>query len=91
MQVRLYSTLRDIAGAKVVEVATTETSTVGAVLASVSGLHPALGAKIWDASGALSGAVKVLVNGRMVEFLQGLDTPIRPADSIQLFPPIGGG
>ena len=33
----------------------------------------------------------VMVNGRRVEFLAGLDTPLRDSDTVQLFPVVAGG
>jgi molybdopterin converting factor small subunit len=33
----------------------------------------------------------VLVNGRSLDFLDGLDTIIAPNDNLSLFPPVGGG
>ena len=38
----------------------------------------------------LSNAI-VLVNGRNVHHLQGLDTAVKDSDEIALFPPGGGG
>ena len=33
----------------------------------------------------------VLLNGRSIAFLQGLATPVSEADTLSLFPPVGGG
>ena len=33
----------------------------------------------------------VLINGRNVKFLQGLDSPLRPSDTVQIFPVVAGG
>jgi len=33
----------------------------------------------------------VLVNGRNVRFLQGLDTPLKDSDTVQIFPVVAGG
>jgi molybdopterin converting factor small subunit len=35
--------------------------------------------------------VKVLLNGRSVEYLSGMETPVADDDVIALFPPVGGG
>ena len=35
--------------------------------------------------------VIVLVNGRRIEFLQGLDTPLTDRDTVQIFPVVAGG
>ena len=53
--------------------------------------YPSLGAKLWDAEGNWSGFVTVLLNGRSVQWLQGLETLVADDDAISLFPPVGGG
>ncbi len=35
--------------------------------------------------------VIVMVNGRRVDFLQGLDTPLRESDTVLVFPVVAGG
>ena len=35
--------------------------------------------------------VIVMVNGRRIEFLQGLDTPLTDRDTVQIFPVVAGG
>jgi sulfur-carrier protein len=40
---------------------------------------------------ALSPTIIVLVNGRDVRHLSGLDTPIHPGDTISIFPMVAGG
>ena len=44
-----------------------------------------------DAEGELSAGVIVLVNGVNVHSLEGLDTRLKPQDTVAIFPPIGGG
>jgi molybdopterin synthase sulfur carrier subunit len=47
--------------------------------------------KLWDAEGDWSGFVTVLLNGRSVQWLQGLETLVADDDALSLFPPVGGG
>jgi MoaD family protein len=42
-------------------------------------------------AGELSTGVIVLVNGVNVHSLEGLDTGLKPQDTVAIFPPIGGG
>jgi molybdopterin synthase sulfur carrier subunit len=35
--------------------------------------------------------VKVMVNGRLIDQLRGLDTPLGPDDTVGVFPPVAGG
>ncbi len=46
---------------------------------------------VFDDEGQLRRYIKVLVNGRGLHVLQGLDTPLSDGDAIALFPPVAGG
>lgn len=46
---------------------------------------------IFDKEGQLRRYIKVLVNGRGLHVLQGLDTALSDGDVIALFPPVAGG
>ena len=91
MRVRVYATLRDLLGTSELAVDPDGCATAGDLLQRLSAAYPALGQKLWDKEGRLSGLVTVLLNGRMVNFLQGLETPVSPDDELNLFPPVGGG
>jgi sulfur-carrier protein len=91
MQVRVFATLRDVLGTKQIDVPLDGPATVGAVLENLVQRYPALGRKLWNQDGNLTGSITVMVNGRAVQYLSGLDTQIGPDDNLTLFPPIGGG
>ncbi|MGC8781754.1 MAG: ubiquitin-like small modifier protein 1 [Anaerolineae bacterium] len=91
MWVRVYATLRDLIGANAFEVPLSGPADVRYVLEHAVRAYPTLGDKLWSADGRWSGFVTVLVNGRSMEYLQGLETPVTDRDAISLFPPVGGG
>jgi molybdopterin synthase sulfur carrier subunit len=91
MRVQLYATLRQIVGAKVVEVPVQAEQTVGDVLRALVQQYPDLNEAIWYADGSLAGHVAVILNGRDIRHLKEVDTPISGEDSLNVFPPIGGG
>lgn len=91
MQIYIYATLRDLVGARVIEVEAPVHTDVAGLLQQVSAAHPSLAAKLWDAEGALNRSIQVLVNGRSIQFLNGLQTQVGADDSVSLFPPVGGG
>jgi molybdopterin converting factor small subunit len=54
--------------------------------------YPPLGPQLLDAEGKLARHVHVMVNGRDAPYLaEGLETPLRETDAIDVFPPVGGG
>ena len=65
--------------------------TVRDVLEDVAAEYPALGERLLDDGGEVQKSAHVLVNGRSVKFLDGLETAVRDGDLMALFPAIGGG
>jgi sulfur-carrier protein len=53
--------------------------------------HPALKQQLLTDEGDLNRFVNVYVNGQDVRYLQGLDTPVAPADEVRLLPAMAGG
>ena len=92
MQINFYADLRPLAGGKTVEVNAHAPMTAREALESVTRLRPALAEKIWHAPGQLFDHIHVFINGRQSVFLpQGLETPVRLEDTLDVFPPVGGG
>ncbi|MEP0761968.1 MAG: MoaD/ThiS family protein [Chloroflexota bacterium] len=89
--VRLSASLRAAAGAKEVTVPCALDTTVRVLLHALGAANPALAERLLDSQQDLNRGVQVLVNGRHIDFLSGLDTPIQPTDSVMLIPPVGGG
>ena len=65
-------------------------ATVGELLAELGRRFPAL-RPILEQQREGRPYVKVLVNGRLADQLQGLDTPLGPGDTVGVFPPVAGG
>jgi molybdopterin synthase sulfur carrier subunit len=91
MQIRLFATLRQIAGGAAVEVPQAEGDTLRTLLARLVDVHPDLEPEIFSGDGQLQSHVHVIVNGRDARFLAGLDTAVQANDQILIFPPVGGG
>lgn len=88
IKIKLYANLREVAG-KEVPVSGGE-GTLGEVLERLFQRHPALRDAIME-GGELRRHVNVLLNGRNVLHLQGLDTRVKEGDEIAVFPPVAGG
>ncbi len=91
MRIRAYATLRDLLDVSTIQLSLPGPVNVRYLLDRLVEAHPVLADKLWDAEGNWSGFVTVLLNGRSVEYLQGLETPVREEDTVSLFPPVGGG
>ena len=91
MQVTLYATLRDIGGGKHIDVPFQYGDTARDFVEAVRGCCPALADELVDADGNLTGSVHILVHGRNIQWLDGLDTVIEEGQDIDLIPPVAGG
>lgn len=91
MQVKLYASLRQAAGVKMIDLEIHPDSTLREVLAEVTKRHPVLVEYIWKESGELSEHAHIFINGENVRHLAGLDTLITPDDHVDIFPPLVGG
>ncbi len=92
MKVNFYATLRQIVGRKTIEFDLPEGVTASKLLEVIMERFPALRPELVDENGHLYRHVHFFVNGRDAPFLENkLDTIIKPADKIDIFPPVGGG
>ncbi|MGB6837367.1 MAG: ubiquitin-like small modifier protein 1 [Dehalococcoidia bacterium] len=89
--VRLYASLRELAGDRTVEVLLPDGATVRDVLIRLVELRPGLAGHVLDGEGQVPQYVGVFVDGRDIRYLQGLDTPVRPENEVYIFPPTAGG
>lgn len=90
IEAKLYATFREIAeGNKSVQI--TGASTVRDALGQLVTLHPGLGKVFFDDEGAVRTYVAVMVNGRDIRHLEGLDSEIEDGATLDIFPPIAGG
>lgn len=92
MKLRLFATLRALSGAK--EMTLAAPATVGDLLSDLS--------RRWGRSfddqifqggnrAALVNGVIILVNGRHIAHLAGMETALAENDAVDLFPPLAGG
>ncbi len=87
--VRIPTQLRTLTGGTgEVEV---EGATVREVLEALDARHPGLGERLFDEDGKLRRFVNVFLADEDVRFLDGLDTPVAPGQSLSVVPAVAGG
>lgn len=82
---RVYATLIELVGTRVREVPISIGETIEELLRK-TGLYDTV-----VENGKVRSMYKILVNGRDIEFLNGLETKLKDGDVIDIFPPVAGG
>jgi MoaD family protein len=91
MKVKFLATMRKITGVQEMECPVAPNEPVRVLLDRLFDMHPALRPLVLDSKGQLGNATSVLVNGRHVRLLAGLDTALNEEDTVTLLVPLGGG
>lgn len=92
MKINFYATFRPIVGGKTVTLPVPEGSTVNAFLQILFHHYPALLPQMCQDDGTLYPHVHIFVNGRDAQYLSnGFDTVLQGSDTVDIFPPVGGG
>lgn len=91
MDVRVYATLRMIVGGPVVTLESGPGDTFRTMLQELVSKWPAMQKELFDGDGQLSTGIHVILHGRDIRYLGGLDMPIPEGAEIRIFPPVGGG
>jgi len=68
-----------------------EASTVREAITELNALHPGIGDRLLDDGGQLRRFVNVFLADEDVRFLEGLDTPVEPGQTLSVVPAVAGG
>jgi molybdopterin synthase sulfur carrier subunit len=92
VEVRFFTSLREITGKKVDEIQLQNVITVEELLTLLSEKHgKKFNEYIYNKKGKVYGFLSFLVNGKNINVLQGFDTKLKQGDTIAILPPVGGG
>jgi len=95
MKVTLHTILgiKDVVGQRLTEIELPDGSTIEVFLTHIrERWGDELSSRLFDLdSGALLPYVRVMVNGQTIEFLEGMETPLKDGDEVLILPPASGG
>lgn len=95
IKVNLYTILgiKDIIGEREVEIDVPDNSSLSGLLTEiVNRWGNGISEVILEAGGKkIKSHLRLMVNGRDISFLDGLDTKLKDGDEVMIFPPVSGG
>ncbi len=92
MQINLYATLRLAAGVKMVEMRFDNGPQVRTVLLELVERYPVLWGQLFDLDGQLYTCIHLFLNRKDITYLpDGLQTILKPEDTLDIFPALSGG
>lgn len=92
MEVKLYAMLRRVVGKKIVELPVDGEITVQQLVDKLVNRYPDLRGELLDEDGSVFGHIHVFINGRNARSLkETMGTVVQPGDTVDIFPPVGGG
>ncbi len=90
MIIRFYATLRPLVGGRSVDLSDPP-ETIGGLLDRLADDYDGLRNQLFDEDGAVRRFVAIMVDGRDIRHLDGLQSRIRPDSELDIFPPVAGG
>jgi len=92
VEVKFFTSLREISGKKVDKVQLQTAITVEALLTLLSGRYgKEFREYIYNKEGKMQEFLSILVNGKNINTLQGFSTELKEGDVVAILPPVGGG
>lgn len=92
VEVRFFTSLREITGYKVNKILLQNSSTVEELLTLLSEKHGKNFIEyLYNKEGEVQGFLSFLVNGKNINIMQGFDTKLKEDDVVAILPPVGGG
>jgi molybdopterin synthase sulfur carrier subunit len=87
--VKFFANFRELVGQRQVVMSAED---VGSLLGKLTNDFQKLKGEFYEpGSKKLRSTVNILVNGRRIDLLQGMNTPLKEGDTVAIFPPVSGG
>lgn len=87
--VRIPTVLRHLTGGA--DSVQLQAASVAALLDALEAAHPGCRARLCDEQGALRRHINIFVGDEDIRFLEGLATPLKDGDQVDIVPAIAGG
>jgi MoaD family protein len=92
VEVKFFTSLREITGKKVEKIQLQNTITVNELITVLSEKYGKnFREYIYNKKGDVQEFLSFLVNGKNINIMQGFDTKLQEMDVIAILPPVGGG
>jgi len=92
VEVKFFTSLREITGKKVDKIQLQNTITVNELITVLSEKYGKnFREYIYNKKGDVQEFLSFLVNGKNINIMQGFDTKLQEMDVIAILPPVGGG
>ncbi len=92
VEVKFFTSLREITGKKVDKILSQSTITVDELMTLLSEKYGKnFREYIYNKKGEVQGFLSFLVNGKNINIMHGFDTKLKEDDVVAILPPVGGG
>lgn len=92
VEVKFFTSMREITGKKVEEVQLRNITTVEKLLTQLTAKYgKEFREYLYNENGQVHSYLSILINGKSTSVLQGLNTKLKEGDTVAILPPVGGG
>lgn len=91
VKVKFFATFKRITNQKEIELQLEEGTTIAQLMDILIKLYIDLKKEIFDDNSKIKDYIQILKNGRNIKYLNALNTQLKDADTISIFPPVAGG